>query len=127
MPGVCIHGMNINNLRYADDTALIANDPKKLQDIVNKVKDESSKAGLDMNVKKTKTMVISRHKEENNPVITVDGVPLEMVDIFKYLGTLIVENAKTEVEIEARIKLAKAQFSAMSKMFTSKRLKIKAN
>ena len=45
-------------------------------------------------------MVISRHKEENNPVITVDGVPLEMVDIFKYLGTLIVENAKTEVEIE---------------------------
>ena len=125
MSGVCIHGMNINNLRYADDTALIANDPKKLQDIVNKVKDESSKAGLDMNVKKTKTMVISRHKEENNPVITVDGVPLEMVDIFKYLGTLIVENAKTEVEIEARTKLAKAQFSAMSKTFTSKRLKIK--
>ena len=69
MPGVCIHGININNLRYADDTALIANDPKNLQDIVDKVKEESSKAGLDMNVKKTKTMVISRHKEEDNPVV----------------------------------------------------------
>ena len=113
MPGVCIHGMNINNLRYADDTALVANDPKNLQDIVDKVKEESSKAGLDMNVKKTKTMVISRHKEEVNPVITVDGVPLEMVDIFKYLGTLIIESAKTEEEIIARTNLAKAQFSTM--------------
>ena len=97
----------------------------QLQDIVDKVKEESSKAGIDMNVKKTKTVVISRRKEENNPVITVDGVPLEMVDIFKYLGSLIVGNAKTEVEMEARTKSAKVQFSAMTKTFTSKRLKIK--
>ena len=123
LPGVCIHGMNVNNLRYADDTALIANDPQNLQDIVNKVKEESSKAGLDMNVKKTKTMVISRHKVDNFQIM-VDGVPLEMVDIFKYLGTLIKDNGKTDAEIEARTKLAKSQFSAMYKTFTSKRLKI---
>ena len=48
-----------------------------------------------------------------------------MVDIFKYLGTLIKDNGKTDTEIDARTKLAKAQFSAMSKTFTSKRLKTK--
>ena len=112
-------------LRYADDTALIADDPRNLQEIVNKVKAESSRAGLDMNVKKTKTMVISRHPEESKLEISVDGVILEMVDIFKYLGTLIKDNGKIDTEIGARTKLAKAQFSAMSKTFTSKRLKTK--
>ena len=77
-----------------------------------------------MNVKKTKTMVISRHTEESNLQIMVDGVPLEMVDVFKYLGTLIKDNGKTDTEIQARTNLAKAQFSAMSKTFTSKRLKM---
>ena len=63
-------------MRYADDTALIADDPRNLQEIVNKVKAESSRAGLDMNVKKTKTMVISRHPEESKLEISVDGVIL---------------------------------------------------
>ena len=125
LQGICIHGMNVNNLRYADDTALIADDPQNLQEIVNKVKAESSRAGLDMNVKKTKTMVISRRPGEKKLEITVDGVILEMVDIFKYLGTLIKDNGKIESEIEARTKLAKSQFSSMSKTFTSKRLKMK--
>ena len=115
LEGICIHGTNVNNLRYADDTALIADNPQHLQKIVDKVKTESSSAGLDMNVKKTKTMVISRHPEEHKLEITVDGVILEMVDIFKYLGTLIKDNGKTNTEIEARTKLAKVQFSAISR------------
>ena len=60
MPGINIHGVNINNLRYADDTALITDSQENLQNIVSKVKEESGKAGLQMNVKKTKTMMISR-------------------------------------------------------------------
>ena len=63
LDGTKIHGGNINNLRYADDTALIANSEQKLQTIVDKVKEESAKHGLDMNVKKTKTMLISKHPE----------------------------------------------------------------
>ena len=78
-----------------------------------------------MNVKKTKTMIISRRPGEKKLEINVDGVILEMVDIFKYLGTLIKDNGKIESEIEARTKLAKSQFSSMSKTFTSKRLKMK--
>ena len=61
--GITIHGQNINNLRYADDTALIADDKDNLQKVVDRVKDVSSKAGLEMNVKKTKTMVTSKNPE----------------------------------------------------------------
>ena len=123
--GMSICGPKVSNLRYADDIAHIDDNLQNLQELVNKVKAESSRAGLDMNVKKTKTMVISRHPEEHKLKITVDGVILEMVDIFKYLGTLVKDNGKTDTEIEARTKLAKAQFSAMSKTFTFKRLKTK--
>ena len=70
-------------------------------------------------------MIVSKRPGEKKLEINVDGVILEMVDIFKYLGTLIKDNGKIESELEARTKLAKSQFSAMSKTFTSKRLKMK--
>ena len=56
LEGITIHGQNINNLRYADDTALLADNKDNLQKIVNKVKEVSSRGGLEMNVKKTKTI-----------------------------------------------------------------------
>ena len=125
LDGTKIHGGNINNLRYADDTALIANSEQKLQTIVDKVKEESAKHGLDMNVKKTKTMLISKHPEGKKIAVKVDGVVLEQVNIFKYLGTLIKNDLKTEEEIECRTNLAKAKFCGMYKVLTSKRLKMK--
>ena len=59
-----MHGANLNNLRYADDTAILAREQNDLQEIVNKVNEENSKAGLDMNVKKTKAMIILRKAED---------------------------------------------------------------
>ena len=58
-----MNGTNLNNLRYADDTAILAREQNDLQEIVNKVNEENSKAGLDMNVKKTKAMIILRKAE----------------------------------------------------------------
>ena len=66
MCGINIQGHNINNLRYADDTALIASNADDLQKIVTQVKSASSKAGLDMNVKKTKTMLLSKIQKGRN-------------------------------------------------------------
>ena len=57
------HGQKINNLRYADDTALVADSVENLQKVVDKVKEVSSRGGLEMNVKKTKTMITSRKPE----------------------------------------------------------------
>ena len=124
LKGTNIHGHNINNLRYADDTALVATDKNDLQNIVNQVKEESSKAGLEMNVKKTKTMVISKNPEEKNLEIKVDTQTLEQVDKFKYLGTQITDDGKPDTEIINRMSIAKNKFSSMAKLLTSRRLNI---
>ena len=55
-----MNGHNINNLRYADDTVLTAEDEASLQDLVTAVKDESEKCGLPMNMKKTKVMLLTK-------------------------------------------------------------------
>ena len=60
MPGLKIGGKIINNLRYADDTALIAENQKDLHNPIIVVKNGRRKMGLDMNSKKTEVMVISR-------------------------------------------------------------------
>ena len=82
MCGINIQGHNINNLRYADDTALIASNADDLQKIVTQVKSASSKAGLDMNVKKTKTMLLSKHPEGKKLEIKVDDNILQQVNDF---------------------------------------------
>ena len=83
MPGININGTNINNIRYADDTALLASSNDDLQKLVDKVKKESDQQALNMNVSKTKTMVISRD-EGKTAKIKVEGKLLEQVDHFKY-------------------------------------------
>ena len=54
--GIRISGRNINNLRYADDTTLMAESEEELKSVLMKVKEESEKAGLNLNFKKTKIM-----------------------------------------------------------------------
>ena len=125
LEGISINGININNLRYVDDTALIAEDEAKLQRLVDVVKECSSEAGLDMNAKKTKTMVISKHPERDKRIeIKIDGETLEQVDQFKYLGTLVTNDARTEKELNCRIGAAKTKFSLLSNILTSKQLSI---
>ena len=65
MPGVLINGLSINNLRYADDTVLIAQSERDLQALVNKVSEQSEKYAMKLNVKKTQVFVATRKKEEN--------------------------------------------------------------
>ena len=62
--GVTIGGINVNNFRYADDTVLIAETEDDLQNLINAVNNAGVEFGMKMNVKKTKSMVVSR---ENIP------------------------------------------------------------
>ena len=59
MPGVVIGEVNINNLRYADDTGLLAIDSGKLQDLMNTVNEKAKEYGMIINIKKTKVMVVN--------------------------------------------------------------------
>ena len=75
--GIKISGRNINNLRYTDDTTLMAESKEELKSLLMKVKDESEKAGLKLNIQKTKIMV-------SGPITSwqIDGETMETVTDF---------------------------------------------
>ena len=75
--GIKISGRNINNLRYADDTTLMAESEEELQSLLMKVKEESEKVGLKLNIQKTKIM-------ESGPITSwqIDGETVEAVSDF---------------------------------------------
>ena len=74
--GIKIAGRNINNLRYADDTTLLAESEEELKSLLMKVKEESEKVALELNIQKTKIMASS-------PITSwqIDGETMEMVSI----------------------------------------------
>ena len=79
--GIKIAGRNINNLRYADDTTLMAESEDELKSLLMKVKEESEKVGLKLNIQKTKIMA-------SGPIISweIDGETVETVSDFLFLG-----------------------------------------
>ena len=79
--GIKIAGRNINNLRYADDTILMAESEEELRSILIKVKEESEKVGLKLNIQKTKIMACG-------PITSweIDGETVETVSDFNFLG-----------------------------------------
>jgi len=82
--GVKIAGRNINNLRYADDTTLMAESEEELKSLLMKVKEESEKVGLKLNIQKTKIMA-------SGPITSweIDGATVETVSDFIFLGSKI--------------------------------------
>ena len=78
--GIKIAGRNINNLRYADDTTLMAENEEEVKSLLMKVKEESEKVGLKLNIQKTKTMAAG-------PIISwqIEGVTMETVTDFIFL------------------------------------------
>ena len=118
-------GLKINNLRYADDTVLLAENEKDLQEIAEKVKVESEKSGLLMNVKKTKTMVFTKSLDIPKISITIDGKIVEQVSSFAYLGALVTEDGRCEKELVRRIAIAKRNFASKYNMLTNHDLSLK--
>ena len=75
LKGIQIEDININNIRYADDTVLVAESEKELQDLLDKVEIEREKFGLQLNVKKTYSIVPSaRSKQYQNAIYNQMGV-----------------------------------------------------
>ena len=80
--GIKIAGRNINNLRYADDTTLMAESEKELKSLLMKVKEESEKVGLKLSIQKTKIMASS-------PITSwqIEGEIMKTVTVFTFLGS----------------------------------------
>ena len=93
--GVKITRRNISNLRYADDTTLVAESEEELKSLLMKVKEESKKADLKLNIQKTKIMVPS-------PITSwqIDGETMETVTDFIFLGSKITMDGDCSPEIK---------------------------
>ena len=97
-----IAGRNINNLRYADDTTLMAESEEELKNLLMKVKEESEKAGLKLNIKKTMIMA-------SGPITSwqIDGEMMETVTFFIFLGSKITTDGNCDHDIERRLLLGR--------------------
>ena len=93
--GIKIAGRNINNLRYADDTTLMAESEEEPKSLLMKVKVESEKVGLKLNIQKTKMMA-------SGPIASweIDGEIVETVSDFMFLGSKITANGDRSHEIK---------------------------
>ena len=91
-------GRNIKNLRYADDTTLMAESEKELKSLLMKVKEESEKVGLKLNIQKTKIMASS-------PITSweIDGETVETVSDFIFLDSKITADGDCSHEIKRRL------------------------
>ena len=100
--GIKIARRNINNLRYADDTTLMAESEEELKSLLMKVKEESEKVGLKLNIQKTKIMV-------TGPITSwqIDGETMETVRDFILLGSKITADGDCSHEIRRRLLLVR--------------------
>ena len=98
--GIKIAGRNINNLRYADDTTLMAESEEELKSFMMKVKEESEKVGLKLNIQKIKIMA-------SGPMTSweIDGETVETVSDFIFLGSKITADGDCSHEIKRRLLL----------------------
>ena len=100
--GIKIAGRNINNLRYADDTTLMAENEDELNSLLMKVKEESGNEGLKLSIQKTNIMA-------SGPVTScqIDGEKVETVTDFIFLGSKITANGDCSHKMKRRLLLGK--------------------
>ena len=112
---MCIVGRNINNLRYADDTTLMAESKEELKSLLMKVKEESEKLGLKLNIQKTKIMASSPI-----PSWQTDGETVETVTDFILGGPKITEDGDCSHEIKRHLLLGKKFMTKLDSILKSR-------
>ena len=110
--GIKMAGRNINNLRYADDTTLMAESEEELKSLLMKVKEESEKVGLKVNIQKTKIMA-------SGPIASreTDG---ETVPDFIFLGSKITGDGDCSHEIKRRLLLGRKVMTNLNSILKSR-------
>ena len=113
--GIKIAGRNINNLRYANDTTLMAESKEELKSFLVKVKKESEKAGLKLNIKKMKIMASS-------PITSwqIDGETMETVADFIFLGSKITADGDCSHEIKRSLLLGRKVMTNLDSILKSR-------
>ena len=115
--GIKIVRRNINNLRYADDTTHIAESEEELKSLLMKVKVESEKVGLKLNIQKTKIMA-------SGPITLwqIDGETMETVRDFIFLGSKIIADGDCSHEIKRCLLLGRKVMTNLDNIFKSRNI-----
>ena len=113
--GIKIAGRNINNLRYADDTTLMAELKKELKSLLIKMKEESEKVGLKLNIQKTKIMA-------SGPITLwqIDGKAMEIVTDYILRGSQITADGDCSHEIKTRLFLGRKAMTNLDSILKSR-------
>ena len=113
--GIKIAGRNINTLRYADDTTLMAESEEELKSLLMKVKEESEKAGLNLNIQKTKIMA-------SGPITSwqIDGEMVETVRDFIFGGSRITADGDCSHEIKRHVLLGRKVMTNLDSILKSR-------
>jgi len=113
--GIKIAGRNINNLRYADDTILMAESEEELKSLLMKVKEESEKVDLKLNIQKSKIMA-------SGPITSwqIDGETVETVADFIFLVSKITANGDCSHGIKRGLLLGKKVMTSLDSIFKSR-------
>ena len=113
--GIKIAGRNITNLRYADDTTLMAESKEKLKSLLMKVKEEREKFGLKLNIQKTKIMA-------SGPITSwqIDGVTVETVADLIFLGSEITAHGDCSHKIKRCLLLGRKAMTNLDSIFKSR-------
>ena len=113
--GIKIGGRNINNLRYADNTTLMAKSEEELKSLLMNVKVESEKVGLKLNIQKTKIMA-------HSPITSwqIDGETVETVSDFIFWGSKITADGDCSHEIKRRSLLGREVMTNLDSIFKSR-------
>ena len=113
--GIKIDGRNINNLRYADDTTLMAESEEELRSLLMKVKEESEKAGLKLNIQKRKIMASS-------PITSwqIDGKTMETVRDFIFWGSKITADGNCSHKIKRCLLLGRKAMAKLDSIVKSR-------
>ena len=113
--GIKTAGRNINNLRYADDTTLMAESEEELESLLMKVKEETEKVDLKLNIQKTKIMA-------SGPVTSweKDGETVETVSDFIFWGSKITADGDCSHEIKRRLLLGRKVMTNLDSIFKSR-------
>ena len=117
--GIKIAGRNINTLRYADDTTLMAESEEELKSFRMKMKEESEKVGLKLNIQKTKIMASS-------PITSreIDGETVETVADFFFLGSKITADGDCSHEIKRHLLFGRKAMTNLDSILKSRDIKI---
>lgn len=113
--GNLLNGERLNNIRYANDTVIFADNLASLQLLMDRVTSYSRQYGLEINTNKTKFMIISKNQNTRG-ILLVDKTLLEKVNKYTYLGTNVNDNWDHSVEIRTRIEKARTAFIRMKKV-----------